>query len=193
MREGPAESENRAKPTHPASGTTAMPDRRSRAAAAARPATESRRGVDVTRNQTYRLLALTNSLGRSAGRDFSAEVGLTVPEWRVLSVLGSHGVLSLAGLTRILAVDKGWVSRTVAQLERRGLVSRTPDPEDERLFALALTHEGVQMHLRGSRVSIRRQKELEAAFSEEELAALYDALARLQSVAEAMEARAQER
>lgn len=167
-----------------------MPEPRRRTSAAASPKSSMpQRGVDVTRNLTYRLLALTNSLGRSAARDFAADIDMTVPEWRVLAVLGSRGALSLAALTRVLAVDKGWVSRTVAQLERRGLVSRTPDPAHERMFALTLTPSGVRMHIRGSAVSIARQKALESAFSKEELKALYEALARLQRVAESMEQR----
>jgi DNA-binding MarR family transcriptional regulator len=130
---------------------------------------------------------LTNSLGRSAARDFATSVGLTVPEWRILSVAGARGSISLAELTRILAVDKGWVSRTVVELERRGLVERTPDPRNERLFFLRLTKEGSAMHLAGSKVSLARQSRLEQALGAEEIERFYGTLERLQAVADAME------
>jgi DNA-binding MarR family transcriptional regulator len=143
--------------------------------------------VDVTANITYRLIVLTNSLGRSAGRAFSTTVGLTVPEWRILSVVGARGSISLAELTRILAVDKGWVSRTVVALERRELVERLPDPRNERSFFLRLTKDGVAMHTAGSRVSLDRQRRLEAALGPEEAARFYAALEQLQRVADAME------
>ena len=145
-------------------------------------------GVDVTRHLTYKLFALTNSLSRSAARDFAADVDLTVPEWRVLATLGSRGEMSLAGLTRVLAVDKGWISRVVARLEARKLVSRAPDHEDERLFSLTLTRAGAELHLKGSTVSILRQKRLESALSKDELDTLYAALEKLQARADAMEA-----
>lgn len=151
--------------------------------------TRARQGVDVTGNLTYQLIVLTNSLSRSAGREFQKEVGLTVPEWRILSVLGSNEPMTLAALTRILAVDKGWVSRTVIGLEQRGHVLRSPDPRDERVFTIELTASGVQRYLDGSKVSLRRQKELAAAFTAEELEDLYEALERMRKVAEAMEAR----
>lgn len=151
--------------------------------------TRAKQGVDVTGNLTYQLVVLTNSLSRSAGREFQKEVGLTVPEWRVLSVLGSNEPMTLAALTRILAVDKGWVSRTVIGLEQSGYVVRTPDPRDERVFTIELTESGVKRHLDGSRVSLRRQRELAAAFSAEELEKLNEALDRLRKVAESMEAR----
>ena len=143
--------------------------------------------VDVTSNITYRLIVLTNSLGRSAARAFAAAVGLTVPEWRILSVVGARGSISLAELTRILAVDKGWVSRTVVELERKALVERMPDPRSERSFHLQLTKGGVAMHSAGSKVSRARQRQLEAALGPEDAARLYDALERLQRVADAME------
>jgi DNA-binding MarR family transcriptional regulator len=130
---------------------------------------------------------LTNSLGRSAARDFATAVGLTVPEWRILSVVGARGSISLAELTRILAVDKGWVSRTVVELGRRGLIERMPDPRNERSFFLKLTRDGSAMHLAGSKVSLARQGRLEAALGAEEVERFYDALQRLQAVADAME------
>ncbi len=153
-----------------------------------RPQAEAQRPVDVSQNLAYRLVVLTNSLTRSAGRDFAQAAGLTVPEWRVLSVVGSKAPISLAELTQILAVDKGWVSRTVAQLEARGLLARTPHAKHERQFELQLTREGARMHLKGSDISLARQKVLESAFSKAELAALYEALARLQTLAETLEA-----
>lgn len=154
-------------------------------------ATASRRSksarVDVTANITYRLIVLTNSLGRSAARDFASAVGLTVPEWRILSVVGARGSISLAELTRILAVDKGWVSRTVVELTGRGLVERLPAPHNERLFQLRLTQDGSALHLSGSKVSIARQHRLEAALGADECERFYAALERLQAVAQAME------
>ena len=130
---------------------------------------------------------LTNSLGRSAARDFASSVGLTVPEWRILSVVGARGSISLAELTRILAVDKGWVSRTVVELERRELVVRTPERRNERLFSLQLTPGGQAMHLAGSKVSLARQRRLEKALGPEDTERFYSALQRLQGVADAME------
>ena len=149
-----------------------------------RPATTR---VDVTANITYRLIVLTNSLGRSAARDFATAVGLTVPEWRILSVVGARSSISLAELTRILAVDKGWVSRTVVELGRRGLIERLPDPRNERSFSVRLTKDGSAMHLAGSKVSLARQSRLEAALGGEEITAFYEALKRLQAVADEME------
>lgn len=70
-----------------------------------------------------------------------------MPEWRILS---GQGLISLARLARVLAVDKGWISRSVAVLEQRRLVARTRDPNDEWVFTLRLTASGTLMRRRGS-------------------------------------------
>lgn len=140
--------------------------------------------VDVTQNITYKLVLLSNTLGRSVGKLYEQQVDLTVPEWRVVSVVGTKGPLSLAELTQTLAVDKGWVSRTVTLLEKRGLITRTPDPDDGRQFFLNLSSAGKALHLKGSEISRARQKNIEARLSASELESLDTLLTRLQSIAE---------
>ena len=47
--------------------------------------------VDVTRFLSYRILALSNTLGRWAAREYPARFGLTLPQWRILSVIATRG------------------------------------------------------------------------------------------------------
>lgn len=143
--------------------------------------------VDVTRNLSFRIVVLANTLTRSASRAFSRAAGLTVPEWRVISVIGSRGSLLFNTLAQTLDVDKGWISRTLGQLERNGLVLRTADPKDGRQFHLTLTGAGRALHRKGSGVSIARQRQLEAAFSTTELQTLGRLLERLQQAAEQLD------
>lgn len=140
--------------------------------------------VDVTRNLTYRVIMLASTLSRSASREFTDGAGISVPEWRVISVIGSHDQASFNTLVQTLGVDKGWISRTVMQLERADLVRRTPDPRDGRQFLLSLTKAGRALHLKGSGVSLARQQRLESQFDATELAMLYKLLGRLQQAAD---------
>ncbi len=144
------------------------------------------RPVDVTQNLTYRIIMLASTLSRSASRSFADGAGISVPEWRVISVIGSRDQVSFNTLAQTLDVDKGWISRTLMQLESSGLVLRTPDPRDGRQFRLSLTKAGRALHLKGSSVSVGRQKHLESRFSATELAALYKLLGRLQQAADDM-------
>ena len=144
------------------------------------------RAVDVTRNLTYRVVQLSSTLARSASRDFEANADLSVPVWRMLSVIGSQGPISLGDVARVIGVDKGWMSRTLAQLEERGLVRREADPGDARQFFLSLTTAGRDLHVHGSAISQARQRFLESKFTPAELKTLERLMARLQAAAEEM-------
>ena len=145
------------------------------------------KGVDVTRNLSYRVIALASALSRSAARALPREAGISVAEWRVLSVIGSRPDISFNALVQTLEIDKGWISRTLVQLEKDGLVQRTPDPQDKRQFRLALSDSGQALHMKGSGVSRERQRRLQAAFSASELRTLESLLDRLQQAAEGLE------
>lgn len=140
--------------------------------------------VDVTQNLTYRIVVLANALNRSASRMLLDGAGISVPEWRVVALVGSQPTISFNGLAQALDVDKGWISRTVAQLEANGLLQREPDPVDRRQFTLKLTRAGRALHLKGSGISVKRQKMLAAQFSPEELQTLGKLLDRLKTAAD---------
>jgi DNA-binding MarR family transcriptional regulator len=150
--------------------------------------TASRKGVDVTQNLSFRIIALASALGRSAATAIPDEVGISVAQWRVISVIGSRPGISFGALVRILEIDKGWISRTLAKLQQEGLVASEPDPRDKRQFMLTLSEAGVALHVKGSRISRRRQQQLEAEFTPQEYANLEKLLDRLHKAAERLSA-----
>lgn len=147
----------------------------------------ARKGVDVTQNLSFRIIQLASTLGRSAANAIPDATGMSVPQWRVISVIGSRPGISFRALVQILEIDKGWISRTLAKLQDDGLVIATADPADKRQFTLELTAKGRELHHQGSRVSRLRQKRLEAEFSDTEYQALLVLLDRLQAAAEKLE------
>ncbi len=98
---------------------------------------------------TYRVVQLSSTLARSANRDFEANADRSVPVWRMLSVLGSQGPISLGDVACVIDVDKGWMSRTLARLDKRGPVQRKADPGGARQFFLSLTKAGRDLHVHG--------------------------------------------
>ncbi len=65
----------------------------------------------------------------------------------VLARVGEHQPVRLSDLAHLLGVDVSTISRQVATLEQRGLLSRAADPDDGRAVLLQLTAPG-QAYLR---------------------------------------------
>jgi DNA-binding MarR family transcriptional regulator len=115
-------------------------------------------------------------------RQTRAPGDLTLPESTALSRLDHHGPTTAAQLARLEQVSPQSIGVTLQSLEAKGLVQRTPDPDDGRRVILSLTDAGrdtVQ-----SKRSVRTEqltRAMEALTPEEraELTAALPALARL--------------
>ncbi|KQM37527.1 MULTISPECIES: MarR family winged helix-turn-helix transcriptional regulator [Microbacterium] len=68
--------------------------------------------------------------------------GMLPATFKALSVVSRFGPLTLSALAERLAADKGFLSRSITELEDLGLVTRTPDPTDRRSRLIAVTEVG---------------------------------------------------
>jgi DNA-binding MarR family transcriptional regulator len=68
--------------------------------------------------------------------------GFTLAQWRALAVIYNGDGISQVALAAALDVDQMTVSGIVSRLEKRGLISRFPDPNDSRVKLARLTTEG---------------------------------------------------
>jgi DNA-binding MarR family transcriptional regulator len=94
----------------------------------------------------YRLSVLTNIISRTIGRLYGERFGLSIPEWRVMAVLGRFAPLSASEVCQRTAMDKVQVSRAVDRLRRGGLVERAVDAKDRRRSRLRLSAVGHRTH-----------------------------------------------
>jgi DNA-binding MarR family transcriptional regulator len=90
----------------------------------------------------YRLNRAAAAASKQFSRIYSAEFGLTVPEWRVLATLGHRGSSTAKEIGRDSAMHKTKVSRAVASLQQRRWVARETDAFDRRIEHLTLTAAG---------------------------------------------------
>ncbi|WP_333821816.1 MarR family winged helix-turn-helix transcriptional regulator [Pinisolibacter sp.] len=135
---------------------------------------------------TYRLLRLSNTLGLFSSRRYRDQFGVTLPEWRVLSIIAMRGTTSAREISRILATDKGWVGLSVDGLVARGLVARSRDARDGRRMLLELTGEGRALHDAVLAEARLRQQRLLSTLAPETARSLTVALDRLQIEADRM-------
>ena len=83
----------------------------------ANPATGA--ALDLAAFLPYRLSVLANTISRSFARLYAARFDLTIPEWRVMAVLGAYAPLSAGDVAARTAMDKVGVSRAVARMSRK--------------------------------------------------------------------------
>jgi DNA-binding MarR family transcriptional regulator len=72
-------------------------------------------------------------------------IGVTRPQWRVLSVLLRHEGINQGGLAELLEVEPITLCRMVDRLQEGDLVERRPDPADRRAWRLHLTERARQL------------------------------------------------
>ena len=87
-------------------------------------------------------LNVLSSLVSQALTSVYGRYGIGIPEWRVLVTLGENGVMTGKAVGAHTHMHKTKVSRAVAQLEQRKLVSRRTNRADMRESFLSLTPAG---------------------------------------------------
>ncbi|TYC69081.1 MarR family transcriptional regulator [Stappia sp. BW2] len=94
------------------------------------------------------LLYLLAASSEAASHQFHArvrELGLRVPEWRVLACLYDQDGLMITQLARYSLMEQSRMTRIVDQMEKRGLVVRKSDEGDGRRVRVHLTEAGQKL------------------------------------------------
>lgn len=128
---------------------------------------------------TYQVTVLAQMFGREAARVYSSKWGLSLPQARIMTVLGKLPGMSLRELTDQTQMDKGQISRVVTQMEADGLITRESDKNDGRRLILTLTPSGAKLHDQTIGTAESRQKAILSVLTREELDDLNATLAKL--------------
>lgn len=98
--------------------------------------------LDLERFLPYRLSVLSNTVSAKIAAHYEKRFGLSIPQWRVIAVLGRFPGLSQNDVAERTAMDKVQVSRAVSALVRAGRVRRVRDETDGRVARLELAPAG---------------------------------------------------
>src|SRR5271166_2414722 len=131
----------------------------------------------------YRLSVAAERVSRAFAARYETEFGLTIPEWRVMAVLGERSPRSTQEVIETTEMDRVKVSRAAIRLADKGLISRAPVPGDARAQQLRLTRQGLATYRRIVPLARRLQSELVTALAPGEIAALERILAKLRGAA----------
>lgn len=127
----------------------------------------------------YRLSILSNRVSRAIAARYAKVFDLTIPEWRIIAVLGRRPGLTAKEVAEATEMDKVAVSRAVAKLVESRRVAARADREDARRQILSLTAQGESVHARIAPIALASEQRLLTSLSareREQLDALLDRL-----------------
>ena len=107
-----------------------------------------------------RLTAIAGVLAREIEEPVRALYALPTKDWVVMQVLAVNGPLPPAEIHRVGGQNKPQISRALKCLVDRGLVVRSPHPDDDRTFLVSLTEPGLAMYTDILKQMRRRQADL---------------------------------
>ena len=102
--------------------------------------------LDLEHFLPYRLSVLSNRTSNAIAREYSERFDMTIPEWRVMAVLGRFAGLSANQVAQRTAMDKVAVSRAVARLMEAGRIQREFNDDDRRRSMLRLSEAGYAVY-----------------------------------------------
>jgi homoprotocatechuate degradation regulator HpaR len=132
----------------------------------------------VHRNLPRLLLQARESL-MAHTRPSLREHGLSDQQWRVLRVLGEHGVVETGRVAREATILGPSLTGVLARMERDGLIRRERDPADQRRSVIEATPLGLATVERMSGTVEAHYQWLEQSLGKQKLAQLYELLDQL--------------
>jgi DNA-binding MarR family transcriptional regulator len=97
---------------------------------------------DTTAQET--LLQQLGHTYRELVAAFERHMGMSRARWVILNLLGREQTATQALIGQRLRVDAAAITRQVKLLEKEGLVTRRPDPKDNRYTLVTLTPQGMR-------------------------------------------------
>jgi DNA-binding MarR family transcriptional regulator len=127
----------------------------------------------------YRLSILSNRVSRAIAARYAKAFDLTIPEWRIIAVLGRRPGLTAKEVAEATEMDKVAVSRAAARLIDARRVRASADKKDARRQRLSLTVQGEDLHARIAPIALDSERKLLSALDTRERAQLDDLVDRL--------------
>ena len=118
-------------------------------------------------------------VSQALSRIYTERYKIGVPEWRVLVTLGQFGAMTAKGVGVHSHMHKTKVSRAVAMLERRKLVTRRVNRADLREAFLSLTPSGRDVYSELAPIALEFARKLLETVDADDRAALDRAIKKL--------------
>lgn len=136
----------------------------------------------------YRLSLLSNTVSGTIAATYQDKFGISMAEWRIMAILAEYPDISADRVCQRTRIEKSVLSRAVARLLKRHLVSRTFEDRDKRRSILRLSDTGLAVYDEVMPVTETFEKKLLASLSRQERLSLDSLLDKLQQEADRIRA-----
>ena len=140
----------------------------------------------ITAMLSSRLMVLANLLKRGAILRYKRLAGLSSVEFGLVASMGRRPPMSVISLAEAVGMDKGQISRALAELVARKLVAKAVNPRDNREVLVCLTRTGLAAHDAIVTGAQERNRRLLEQLSQEELKLFLAQIDRLTETAAGM-------
>ncbi len=127
----------------------------------------------------YRLAILSHTVSSLVARVYDKRFGLTIPEWRVIAIVGRFPGLSAVEVAERTMMDKVAVSRAVTKLIKSGRIDREFADADRRRSILDLSEQGRQVHDEIAPLALKMEEDLLHGLADDEIHTLNGVIERL--------------
>jgi len=108
----------------------------------------------------YRLSITSHTVSTNIARVYEKRFGVSIPEWRVIAILGRYPGLSAVEVAERTLMDKVAVSRAVTKLIKSGRIDRQFADADRRRSILNLSEQGQVVHNEIAPLALQFEQEL---------------------------------
>lgn len=127
----------------------------------------------------YRLAILSHTVSSLIARVYDKRFGLTIPEWRVIAIVGRFPGLSAVEVAERTMLDKVAVSRAVTKLIKAGRIDREFADADRRRSILTLSEDGRKVHNEVAPLALAMEDDLLHGLDDEQISTLNTVIERL--------------
>ena len=133
----------------------------------------------ITAMMSSRLMVLANLLKRGAILRYKRLAGLSSVEFGLVASMGRRRPMSVISLAEAVGMDKGQISRALAELVSRKLVAKAVNPRDNREVLVGLTRTGLIAHETIVAGALERNARLLEQLGKDDVAMLLEHIDRL--------------
>ena len=128
----------------------------------------------------FRLNRLSDFVSLNLSEVYTDRFGLEIPEWRVLVTVGQQQDCTAQHVVHSTRMHKTRVSRAVAALLKRKLISRVVNEQDGREARLRLSAAGLRMYAALVPMALERERALMSCLTQQQCKAFTAALSLLE-------------